>query len=432
MKKTIDVTKVNEMLSQMMELQKQLITNENKSNKRTKKRREGSYELYDNGKARLYYMHNKIAYRQTVEAEDEEQAEKELALFIDKVKKGTFVNTNYTFSEFAQIWLDNKIRPNCGERCVKKYIGFLNNRILPVLGNYKIKDITKQIVESYLNKLKTSKTNYVNRTENKTLAPATVVKIKNIIHSCLEYAIECELLHKNVCDKIKITYNNSTDEKTIKKLVESKKEKINYYRLDEYKRVIDLLEIEFMKYYNNNDIFNVARRLIVLLALKTGMRRSEIFGLARNNEYNDLDIENLIFKVNKSRHYLASTGKYTKYPKTISSIREKSLPKSLIKYIQLYYDLLDKNNYNEMYIFDYMSIDGVCSWFSKWQDKNNVSKIRFHDLRHTHATMLLYSRVDVKTISERLGHADINTTLNVYADVLKELDTNAADLIDNI
>lgn len=430
MEKTIDVQQMNEMISQMMKLQEKLLTTDKP--KKTKKRREGSYEMYNNGKARLYYMNNKIAYRQTVEAEDEEQAEKQLALFIDKIKKGTFVSTNYTFSEFAQIWLDNKIRPNCGERCVKKYIGFLNNRILPVIGNYKIKELNKQTIELFLNKLKTSKTNYKNRKENKTLAPATIIKIKNIIHSCLEYAVEIELLHKNVCDKIKITYTNTTDEKTIKKLVKSKKEKINYYRLDEYKRVIDLLEIEFMEYYNNNDIHNVARRLIVLLALKTGMRRSELFGLARNDEYNDLDVENLIFKVNKSRHYLSSVGKYTKYPKTSSSIREKSLPKSLVKYITLYYELLDTNSYTDMYIFDHLSIDGFCSWFSYWQEKNHINRIRFHDLRHTHATMLLYSGVDVKTISERLGHADINTTLNVYADVLKELDSKASDLIDNI
>lgn len=441
MEKTIDY-KVNEMLSQMMELQKQLqIANENNTSQKTKKkkkRREGSYELYGNGKARLYYMHNRIAYRETIEAEDEEDAEKKLALFVDSVKKGNFINTNYTFAEWAQIWLDNKIRPNCGERCVDKYIGFLNNRILPAIGTYKLKDLTKQIIESYLNKLKKEKTNYKNRKENKTLSPETIKKIKNIIHSCIEYAVECELLHKNVCDKIKINHTNTTDEKVLKKLAESKIEKINYYRLDEYKNIIKLLENEFIKYYNDNFISNevklreIARRLIILIALKTGMRRSEIFGLARSDDYNDLDLEKCQFSVNKSRQYVKNVGKYTKYPKSSSSIREKSLPKSLISFIELYYNLLDKFNYKEMYIFDHLSIDGTCAWFSKWQEKNNINKIRFHDLRHTHATMLLYQGVDVKTISERLGHADINTTLNIYADVLKELDTKAASLLDEI
>ena len=82
--------------------------------------------------------------------------------------------------------------------------------------------------------------------------------------------------------------------------------------------------------------------------------------------------------------------------------------------------------------FYYLSIDGIYSWFSKWQEKNNIKKIRFHDIRHTHATLLLYKGVDVKTISERLGHADIQTTLDIYADVLKELDINAANKLDEI
>ena len=85
-----------------------------------------------------------------------------------------------------------------------------------------------------------------------------------------------------------------------------------------------------------------------------------------------------------------------------------------------------------MYIFDYLSIDSICSWFSDWQEKNKIKKIRFHDIRHTHATILLYKGVDVKTISERLGHADIQTTLDIYADVLKELDIQAANKLDEI
>ena len=77
----------------LQELIKQATTKENK------KRREGSYELYGNGKARLYYMLNKVPYRTTVEAKDDKEAEKQLALFVDQVKKGNFINTNYTFTE---------------------------------------------------------------------------------------------------------------------------------------------------------------------------------------------------------------------------------------------------------------------------------------------------------------------------------------------
>lgn len=401
--------------------------------KETKKRKEGSYQLYENGKARLYYMLDKVPYRTTVEVKDEEDAKRKLALFVNEVKKGNFINTNYTFGEFAQIWLDEKIRPNAGERCVKKYIGALNTRILPYIGDIKLKNLTKQKLEKYFNTIKNTKTNYSKRKENKTVKPDTVKKWKSIIHACLEYAVECELIPKNPCHKIKLVFTNTTDEQTIKTLVQTKREKVRYYNIEEFKHVCQLLESEFDLYYKTDfDDFKklqeIGKRFIILLALKTGMRRSEIFGLTRE----DLSVEDYFFDVNKSRHYLSGRGKFTKYPKNDSSIRRKSLPKSILSYLKLYYELLDRVEYKEPYLFDYLSIDGICSWFSKWQKKNNIKIIRFHDLRHTHATILLSQGVDVKTISERLGHSDIQTTLNIYADVLEELDEKSAEKIDNL
>lgn len=432
-------TNINEnLLQQMIKLQEQLQLANNKNVTETKKRKKGSYQLLGNGKARLYYMLNRIYYKDTVEAKNDEEALEKLALFVESVEKGQFINTNYTFGEFAQIWLDEKVRPNAGDRCVKKYIGALNDRILPYLGNVRLKDLSKQKLERYFNTIKDSKTNYEKRRENNTVKPATVEKWKSIIHACLEYAVECELLHKNPCNKIKITYTNTTDENTLKELVKNKREKVGYYTLDEYKHVCNLLEMEFTKYYkdetieNNKKLREVGRRFLILLDLKTGMRRSELFGLARNDDYYDLNLEEATFDVNKSRHYLTGKGRFTKYAKNDTSIRKKSLPKSILSYLDLYYKLLDSLNYKDMYIFEHLSIDGICSWFSKWQGKNNIKKIRFHDIRHTHATLLLYKGVDVKTISERLGHADIQTTLDIYADVLEELDIKAANTLDEI
>lgn len=412
----------------LQQLLKQVATKSNN------KRKEGSYELYDNGKARLYYMLNRESYRATVEAKNEEEAEKKLAIFVEEVKKGNFINTNYTFGEFAQIWLDDKVRPNAGDLCVKKYINYLNNRILPYIGNFKLKELTRKKLENYFNTIKQTKTNYSNRKENSTIKPSTVKKWKSITHACLEYAVECELLPKNPCDNIKIKFTTTTDERTIKQLVKLKREKINCYDFNEYKNVCKILEKEFLEFYYNTNISNekklreVGRRFIVLLDLKTGMRRSELFGLTRE----DLSLEHAYFDVNKSRHYIPGKGKITKYPKNDSSIRIKPLPKSILSYLKLYYELLDNLEYKNSYIFDYLSIDGICSWFDKWQNKNNIKNIRFHDIRHTHATILLLLHTDIKTISERLGHSDIQTTLNIYADVLKELDRKSVEKIDNL
>lgn len=403
----------------------------------THKRREGSIEFYGNNKARLKYMYKGIYYRESVSIKDKEDGYRQLVLFVDKVKNGKIASSNMTFSDLAQIWLDEHIRPNCSERHIKKSIGFLNNRILPYIGNKKIKDINKRCLESYFNFIKTTKTKYKNR-PNTQVKPATVTKLKNIINSILNYGVECEYIPYNPGNRIKINFHNTKDEEIIKQLVKEKIEKISYYTPEEFKSICSLLEEEFKNIYNDNNILKnkkvceLGRRLIILLALKTGMRRSEIFGLARNKEYNDLDVENKTFTVTKTRHYLSGIGKYTSYPKSDFSIRCKSLPNTLVEIIKMYYNYLDKINYKETYIFENISIDGICSWWCRWRDKNNFPQRRFHDLRHTHATILLANGVDFKTISERLGHSSIDITLNIYADVLKELDKKSSDVIDNI
>ena len=63
---------------------------------------------------------------------------------------------------------------------------------------------------------------------------------------------------------------------------------------------------------------------------------------------------------------------------------------------------------------------------------NNLKHIRFHDLRHSHVTMLIDAKVPLKVISERVGHSSVNTTLNIYSHALKEMDQEASDKISNV
>ncbi|MEC0243268.1 site-specific integrase [Paenibacillus dokdonensis] len=71
-------------------------------------------------------------------------------------------------------------------------------------------------------------------------------------------------------------------------------------------------------------------------------------------------------------------------------------------------------------------------WFRLFIKKNNLRYIRFHDLRHMSATLLIKQGVHAKIISERLGHGDINTTMNVYGHALRSADQLAADKFDHI
>lgn len=404
----------------------------------------GTYQLLktkgkENGKARLQYMYQGIRYSNTVRAKNDREAQRLLALFISEVEKGKFVNTDYTFSEFAQIYLNRVIKKNNNPTSIRTTISILNVRVLPYFGSQKLQSITKQQLEEYFNDLKTQKTINHGKITNKTLSQRTIINIKNLIFSIFKYAVECEIMVKNPCYGIKIKFDSQYQTiEELKEAVNKEREKIHYFDLKTYKNVCSMLEKDFMSTYNDITVSlekalrRCARLLIILLALKTGMRRSEIFAMAKSENFNDLNLKDNVFDVNKSRHG-NNKFRYTRPTKNKSSIRIKSFPRSLVPYIKLYYKLLDYLEYDQEYIFDCVSIEGISKFWKEWQIKNKIFPvITFHDLRHTHATILLALGVDMKTISERLGHSNIKTTFNIYVDVVEELDKKAVAKIDSL
>lgn len=368
----------------------------------------GSIEKKGDNTYRLRFMFNGSRFSETIKLDNvsknyKNDANLQIALadFINRVKKGNFQNTDYTFTEYTQIWLDNVAKPNFSPMVVNRYISYLNNRILPYLGSYKINEITPLVLTSFFNDLKQSETMYKNR-ENKRISKGTVIKIRKIISSILQNACEMEVINNNPCNKVKIRYDDMEE-----------KEAINYYDKETYLKVLELLKEETLEH-----------RCIIELALKTGFRRSEIFGLT----WNDIDFEKKTISINKGRHFLSGKGMYTSKPKTKASNRTIIIPNSLISTLKKYKIVYEDNEY----LFEGLSMDGITAWFKKWQIKNNIPVIKFHDLRHTHATLLLLQGVDLKTIQNRLGHSDISMTMNTYTHVLEELYKTASDKLDEI
>ena len=159
-------------------------------------------------------------------------------------------------------------------------------------------------------------------------------------------------------------------------------------------------------------------QVIVRLALQCGMRRSEIVGLA----WNDIDSKNNTININKALSYLKGEGQIIKETKNKSSTRIIYANKDLIK-------LINKLPKNGEYIFNKEHIDDVTKWFNRFLKRHNLKHMRFHDLRHTHATLLISNGVNMKVVSSRLGHSSINTTLNLYTHTLSEDDKKASEII---
>ncbi len=175
----------------------------------------------------------------------------------------------------------------------------------------------------------------------------------------------------------------------------------------------------------------------VRLALTTGLRRGEVLAL----RWCDIDFDDAALHV---RHTLCRTTKLLKLPKTHGSIRTVSLDDRTIA------DIKRWKNRQAQYLFSigikqdeqthvicsevggYMDADNLNRWWKAFKKQYGFDGLRFHDLRHCHASMLVGSGVNFKVVSERLGHSNIGTTLNLYSHVLRENDKKAANIVGEI
>lgn len=172
-----------------------------------------------------------------------------------------------------------------------------------------------------------------------------------------------------------------------------------------------------------------------LLALSTGMRQGEILGL----RWKDIDLKEGIIRVVQT---LSHDGKeLTPGAKTKSGNRTISIDMGLVKELlkqksHVTADRLKSGGHYKDFDLVIPTSKGtpitprnLSRSFYALLERSRVPKITFHDLRHTHATLLLTQGVHPKVVAERLGHADMRTTLEIYSHVLPHMQKEAADKV---
>ena len=341
---------------------------------------------------------NKVRFRETFKltAEEEKGIKEMYEKWKGDCQSRRLAKSKYTLKEFGEIWI-NDYCTTYSPLVIKSYRANLNNWIYPELGNYNLDDITPIVVDRFIGLLKSATTKYKTR-RNEPLSNGSIKAIYKILRAIITMAYRKELIRENPCSRVRLELKR-----------EVAPNKLHYWDTDTYKHALELLEKES----NENS-------LVVEFALKTGLRRSEMFGIT----WQDVDLINNTISINKTRQKVK--GAMVVLPcKTTSSVRDIVIPVSLSSKLKC----MDHNN---KYIFDNVDCDCATSWYRDWVKKNNLPQIRFHDLRHTHATLLLYKGIDIKTISERLGHSNIGTTMNTYTHVMKELDKKCAIALDSI
>jgi integrase len=375
-----------------------------------RKRGKESWELsfshgYDaNGK--------RIRYYKTIKAKSEREAQKELAKFVTEIEKGSYVEpSKLTLSEFADKWIEMHGKQNLAPKTLDLYQGLLNDRIIPALGHLKLEQLKPMhLVEFYKNLKESGR-----RLDGKSgpLSDQYIVHHHRLLRTLLQYAVKWQFLNSNPATqvdppKVRRKQTDVYDEKQVQALLEA-------------------VEHEDIKY-----------KVLINLAVSTGMRQGELLGL----EWKHFDFDNSTIQVCQSSQYIAGKGVFTKPPKNETSVRSIVVPSSVIALLKQY---KVEQNKDRLRIGDkwnetdrlFTTWDGkpmhpttVSSWFPKFLSKNDLPKIRFHALRHTAATLLIAQNVHMKTISSRLGHSNIQTTMDIYGHALKSSDQVAAEKLD--
>ena len=285
---------------------------------------------------------------------------------------------------------------NCYLRICRKYI-------IPILGQYRLEELKPIHLQNYVDDLVGI------------LAPQTIKIHINILNLALKKAYRLRLIRENIVECIEIP--------------KVKKFKNNIYNKSNMVKLLQVCK-------------GTSLELPIYLASGLGLRISEVLGLTWEN----IDfIENTI-TINKIT-VRDNNSVILKSPKTESSERTISAPKEIINLLrehkknQLEDKLKGKIKNNLNLLFFDKNENPIAQdvlkkkkkkKFNRFLKDNNLDHIRFHDLRHSHVTLLINSKIPIKVISERVGHSNINTTLNIYAHTLKEMDSEASDKISEV
>ena len=163
------------------------------------------------------------------------------------------------------------------------------------------------------------------------------------------------------------------------------------------------------------------------IELATGLRRGELLGL----KWQDIDWKNGITKVR--RQVARVDGQIKEAPlKTKNSYRTVTISQQAIEVLKA-----QKKKTNDTYVFPSpnggpISPDSVNNMLKRVLERAGIPKVRFHDLRHTFATIALQNGVDIKTVSGMLGHFSAGFTLDTYAHVTTSAQKEAAQTMGNI
>ncbi len=453
----------------------------------TIRKRNNSYQIrvsggYDAHGKQIIHQKTWTPDKDMTERQVEKALQREVVLFEEQCEKGQFLDGSIKFERFSELWLKEHAEKQLRETTVFHYRKMLV-QINAIIGHIKLDRIQphhlldcysrlekegrkggtyKPIIDlgAYLKEQGISKAELARRADiskcvidyicaQKSVAETSAVKVSQaigkplkeafsplsegvtplagktllnyhrLISSILETAVKWQIILANPCSRVQPP--------------KAERKEARYLDEQEAALILEKLQGEPLKY-----------KTIITLLLYTGMRRGEICGLS----WGDIDMQNGIIDIHKSSLYLPGKGVFDDKTKNASSTRIIKVSRSVLDLLKEYRAEQLKEMLEQGTAWQGDSEGGgkvftqsngkpihphsVTLWFEKFIERHNLPSVCIHSLRHTNATLMIAAGVDLRTVSKRLGHAQMSTTSNIYAHAIRLADEMAADTLDDI
>ncbi len=352
----------------------------------------------EDGKQKQYY------------AKSEKDANVKLRKALDELERGSLITEkDQTLKQYLEHWLENVKRPSIKIGSYLRYRDLLDHYILPALGHLPLRKLKPEHLEAFYTRLQKE-----GRADGQGgLSAKTVRLVHGILYQSLEGAVKRRRIAYNVCRDVS--------------LPRVERQEMHTLTAEEAQRLLAVAK---------------GHRLEALLtvALTTGMRRGELLAL----QWKDIDWKGGSLQVRRSVNRYAGQGFKVSEPKTKQSRRKIALPLFVLEALKGHrtrqleerlqagtawedHGLVFSNIYGNFLNPSHLGTD-----FHKLLKKAKLPMVRFHDLRHTAASLLLKMNVSPKMVQEILGHSDIEMTLGIYSHVLPGMHEEAMDKMDQL
>lgn len=392
--------------------------------------------------------------------QQEKQVQEFAIDFERQVKTGrVYSGDKVSFADFVKKWEEEEAKYNLEATTLYSYKGHLKNVILPAIGKYKVSKVTPVILEQFYKSLTKDNARKYGKGSYKI---GSIKKFHKIISGIMRTAVRWNVIEENPCDKVGLprerTKNNDVKHFTLEQAMIFLEAMDKPYSVPFRGRKITVPNgkvIELDTYMKERRL-PLQFKIFYRLSLFGGLRKGELIALT----WQDIDFENNTLSITKSAGHIQE-GQIIKSTKTATSDGVIPIPKTEIELLERW--KTEQKNFmltvgskwegyrgkefekNRVFIqtsINYGKTMNVSTPYRKFvtflnyynqtveKEENQLPIIPLHGLRHTCATLNIALGTDIKTVQAILRHANIQTTLNIYAHALEEKKREASNALE--